>query len=95
MIFSNFKKNVTRKIQEEKNIKIRERIEQRFQRQSNVLLTILLAGSAYGSIKNVFSAIAFIIELLVILAVWMFVENYFLFNYSKYTDELIEKESKK
>jgi len=95
MCIKRIRKGYREGIEEEKNIKVRERYETDIQRKSIVLLAILMSGNIFATYKSSFSIFSGIFYTLLLLVLYLFLENFYLRDHSRYTDELIKKEAKK
>lgn len=83
------------KIEEEKNIKIRERIECRFTRLAEIIIGLLFAGNLFAGIKSLYSTLIMSIGVIALLILYVLLENYVIFEYEAYTDHLIRRNSKR
>jgi len=95
MCLKRIREEYRRGIKEETNIKVRERYETDIQRKSIVMLAILMSGNIFATYKSSFSIFSGIFYTLLLLMLYLFLENFYLRDHSKYTDELIKKEARK
>ena len=82
-------------INKEKNTRIRERNEAAIQKDSAILLAILLAGNVYGTAKDIYGAFVFIISTLILFFLYVLIEWYIWKPYAEYTNQLIRQETKR
>jgi len=82
-------------IESEKNIKVRERHEERVKYRMAVLLAILLAGGFVVGKTTLADVISGALLTVIILAIYLIIDLRYLENYSNYTDKLINKSNSK
>ncbi len=95
MCLDKLKTGLDKHIKKEKNIKIRERTERRYERSAGMALIVLMAGNWFASTKSLYSVFVMSIIVVALLIIYLIFENMVIPQYSKYTDELIRKSSNK
>jgi len=88
-----FNKLLKERLQQEKNIHVRERHEQTIRRNYNILL-ILFLGGGYLIFRNIFTMEQGLFIVAIFLAWYGFLENV-QHRYAEYTDELIRAQDKR
>ena len=94
MCIKKIKNVINNWIKKEKNIKIREREEEKLKRITDVLLLVLIGGNFYSNIKGLYTAIVTSILMLIILILYLVIESSLINEYHYHTNNLIRKSRK-